>query len=157
MSAFAFFSMTVAVLLVGDVSKSQVRDERKLQGWWQIQAAEAKGQMIDEPELGELGKWQLVFKGNRLIVHYGDGSEKESAVYLAEAGKHHAMDLVGLSGPDQGMISKGIWRFEGERLRLCYNNKPGDNRRPQQFKTTADSEFMMIVLKRQESSSRKKP
>jgi uncharacterized protein (TIGR03067 family) len=152
MSPLCFLTMAMAVFLPGDKFRTQVREEEKLQGYWQIHEAEVKGQTLEEQQLGEMRQWRIIFEGKRCAVRFSDGSQKESAVYLAKVGKLNSIDLVGRTGPDQGIVSKGIWRIEGEHLRWCYNNKPGDDRRPKRFETTPDSEFIMVVLKRLDAS-----
>jgi uncharacterized protein (TIGR03067 family) len=135
--------LTVAAVLskpIPDTGKAKARtDADNIQGTWQIVDLIIRGKKVLEFE-GQM----VTFAGDKMtIVNHNSYSFK-----LDEHAKPKSIDLTTLE-IFEGEKSPGIYRFDGDRLQLCWPNKLADEIiRPKQFAAPTDSANVLITLKR---------
>jgi uncharacterized protein (TIGR03067 family) len=84
--------------------------------------------------------------GNKTYVVEMAGQKDEGDIALDLSGPLMAMDLNGKRGPNQGKLIPAIFKFEDNKLHICYNI--GGEERPTEFGSPANSMIALIVYKR---------
>jgi uncharacterized protein (TIGR03067 family) len=140
----------VAALLVlagssvkGDSGK---KDKDQLQGTWVAVSGEIAGQELPEGLVKKLGL-TLTIKDEK-YTFTGDNQDEEGTIKVDPTKKPKTLDIDIQSGPDKGKKQVGIYTLEGDTWKLCFA-KAGNEERPKDFKTTADNDLRMFVMKRQ--------
>jgi uncharacterized protein (TIGR03067 family) len=104
--------------------KSQLK---KLQGTWKVVRVEADGRPL--PAEG----WTLTIQGDRYALR--SGQEAVEGMYkLAGLEEPLVIDATRTNGADKGKTLWGIYRLEGDQLKMCFN-RPGEEVRPKEFAT----------------------
>jgi uncharacterized protein (TIGR03067 family) len=110
-------------------------DLKKMQGTW-VRAGD------EGPDL----KW--VIEGDNLKASV-NGQDYTCKLKLdAKATPHPSADLAIKDGPGDsaGKTSKGIYKFEGDRLVFCVT-MPGGETRPTEFKNVEEERFVFTLKK----------
>ena len=110
-------------------------DLKKMQGTW-VRAGE------DGPDL------KFVFKDEALKADV-DGAVYSSKIAVdSKAKPNPTIDLTITEGPGNsaGAVSKGIYKFDGEKLILCVT-KPGGDKRPAEYQATEDESYLFTLKK----------
>jgi uncharacterized protein (TIGR03067 family) len=118
-------------------------DVRKLQGSWQVLAAEDDGEVVPEDDLKAL---RVVFTGDSVEVQEGRKAQKKFTFKLDPKKSPKAIDFTYSDGPKKGMTDRGIYLLEADHLKLCIRTKDGD--RPTTFASKEGSQVFLIVLRR---------
>jgi len=119
------------------------RDLDRLQGTWAVTAAERNGRTVPEEELeGDT----VYFKKAEMTVVRKGMVRNVYKVKLDAAKDPRHIDLVGVTGLDEGKTLRGIYRLEGDRLTLC----AGLEDRPTEYKTRPGSTLRLTTLKRKQ-------
>jgi uncharacterized protein (TIGR03067 family) len=137
-----FATMLAVVAGLGAVSGLRAEDAKidgdlkKMQGTW-VRAGD------DGPD----SKWVIEGDSLKATVNGVDYSCK--LTLDAKANPHSTADLAVKEGPPDtaGKTSKGIYKFDGDKLVLCVS-MPGAENRPTEFKTVED-EFYLFELKKE--------
>ena len=127
-----------AARAIGDAAAPPAEALEALQGTW-----------IPVDDQGIDSKW--TFEGQTLKATV-NGADYTCKVKVDSAAKPNAtIDLVIDEGPEdsKGKTSKGIFKFEGEKLMLCVST-PGKDR-PKAFET-AEGESHLFELKKEKKS-----
>jgi uncharacterized protein (TIGR03067 family) len=121
-------------------------DKDRLQGTWKAVKMESQGREATEDEVK---KGTMVIKGDKLTTVRPDGFTAESQITIDPTQRPKTIDLVPQDGPDteKGKTFRGIYKLDGDTLTLCMNGP--DMERPQEFKTEAGSQVMLMTLKRE--------
>jgi uncharacterized protein (TIGR03067 family) len=114
-------------------------DKVKIQGSWNIVAAERAGKADDE--IKSLVT-QLVFEGEKVKATVG-GETKEGKLTLDATKKPKEITVTPTDG-EAPML--GIYDLDGDTLKLCILE--GGKDRPKDFTTKEGSESILLVLKR---------
>jgi uncharacterized protein (TIGR03067 family) len=115
-------------------------DKEKLQGTWVLTALERAGTAVPKGELGKL-RIKLVFSGDQVTFEYPDHTEV--GIYKLEVTEDSkTIDVV-----TEQNTSKGIYRLEGDSLKIC--GVPGGEERPAELTTKPGTDQVLFVLKRQ--------
>jgi uncharacterized protein (TIGR03067 family) len=120
-------------------STRQVMD--KLQGPWVAVAAERNGVNTFDTEDKDI---HLVFTDNK-VTFKRLGKEAFDATYTLDPAKG-TIDIRPIMGPEEAKRLRGIYRLEGDSLKLCWTD--GD-RRPTEVATKPKSRLSLLVLKRE--------
>jgi uncharacterized protein (TIGR03067 family) len=117
-------------------------DKAKLQGLWQVTAAEAQGEKLAAEAASGV---RFVFDGDKLLINQGDEGKKTAVFKLNAAAKPKTIDLVEEEGKK---TVQGIYEFDGDTLKLCLAEAGSGAARPTVFATKAGTRHALFVLKR---------
>jgi uncharacterized protein (TIGR03067 family) len=117
----------------GDEAKAAA-DLKKMQGTW-VQAGN-----------GPDARW--VIDGDKVTATVNGQEYKCTLKLNPEATPHPSADLVIKEGPGEspGKTSKGIYKFDGEKLVLCVT-RPGHDKVPAEFKEAEDEAYLFELKK----------
>lgn len=139
-SAMTLAAVTILATFVGLSARAQdekiTGDLKKMQGTW-VRAGE------EGPEL----KW--VIKGDSLKADV-DGVVYTTKLTLdPKATPHPTADLKITEGPGNsaGTVSKGIYKFDGEKLIFCVT-PPGGDKRPTDFAPSEDTHLFALKMEK---------
>ena len=136
LSALAVFIFGTSSLVQGD-DKALKGDLKTLQGTWVSE---------DGPES------QWIFEDDNLKATV-NGMFYQCLVTLDEKGKPQReinIKVTGGAAESLGKLSKGIYKIEGDTMKLCIS-LPGEDSRPTAFETE-DGRFYSFELKKQKKS-----
>lgn len=128
----------------GDAVK---KEQKKLQGDWQIVRSEEDGQPTADFIVQNL---KINIKGNQLTLKgVEDLVERFGKVTLSvdPGAKPKIMDFKVVAGNEKGNRHDGIYELKEDQLKICVTTANGGDR-PDQFKTKAGSNRLLVVLKR---------
>ena len=146
----------LSILLVGTLfpvgfvypqDKAGKKEEKKLQGDWQIVRSEEDGQPTADFIVQNL---KIAIKGNQITIKgVEDLMERFGKVTFTidPSTKPKIMDFKVVAGKDKDNRHEGIYEWKGEQLRICLTTANGGDR-PNEFKTKAGSNRLLVVLKR---------
>src|ERR1043165_7718379 len=132
----------------GTNQDSNVTDEQKLQGTWQLVYQQSNGQKLPDEMAAEMFHGRMVFAGDK--VRYTvelPGFDLQFSYKLNSEQQPKAIDLELVHTPDDrgiGVKMLGIYLLEGKTLKICYNKSA----RPTDFSAGEGSQNTLVVLKR---------
>jgi uncharacterized protein (TIGR03067 family) len=131
--------------LAADEKKDDAKDElKKFDGTWVLVSSERDGEKAPE-ELIKKAMPKAVGKDGT-VTFFSQGKEEAQATFTVDPTKKpKTIDATMTSGPDKGKKSMGIYEFEGDTLKICYNEKE----RPKEFSTKKGSGNTLEVYKRE--------
>jgi uncharacterized protein (TIGR03067 family) len=117
-------------------------DLQKMQGDWVV----AEGEQGGAPMQAEgLKSMRFHVSGNQYEFHQAGQTEKGTlAVDISQ--KPKALDIHITEGEQAGKLQKGIYQFDGGRLKICVA-APGEER-PKDFKTKENTEDAVLIFER---------
>jgi uncharacterized protein (TIGR03067 family) len=132
--------LAVVFLVAADEPAKDAKKELdNLQGEWRMVSMERRGKKrLDE----DVVQFKLTISGNRYLLTYADAAPTAAMLEIAPSKGPRAIDL---RWGDKKVLSRGIYKREGDTLTLCY--AVGDAERPKDFKTTAEA-GVLVVWKR---------
>jgi len=130
------------VVLAADAPDAGKRDLARLQGNWVMAALEVDGKLVPENKLGTT----LVIKGNKYTTRVKD-KEFSTTIRLDPSKNPPAIDMVFTEGDNKDKILKGIYRIDGDTLKVCRGLSAGKDR-PTQFGTWPNTGIFMVTWKR---------
>ncbi len=134
----------VVIALSNAGTENGGQDLDKLQGVWTVVAAERNGRT--EPE-EEFQNDLVTIKKAEMTVARKGSVRNIYRIKLDPAKTPGQIDLIGVTGLDEGKTLRGIYRLEGDRWTLC----AGTQQRPTEFKSKEDSTLRLTTLKRKKS------
>jgi uncharacterized protein (TIGR03067 family) len=149
MKLLGFFAVVVFVMAGGigllstAVAQKEGADKKleKFQGKWATASVTVDGEAEDE-----IKDRFLAIKGDKATFLDKD-KERGTGSMKLDPGKSPArLDFTYEDGPAKGKTLKGIYKFEGDTLTLCYGGF-GKNR-PTEFASKAGSGTILIIQKR---------
>jgi|SRR6516165_6261332 len=123
------------------------KEQKKLQGDWQIVQSEEDGTPTADFIVQNL---KITIKGNQLTLKgVEDLMERFGKVTFTvdPSTKPKIMDFKVVAGKDKDNRHDGIYEFKGEQLTICVTTASGGDR-PNEFKTRAGSNRLLVTLKR---------
>ena len=93
----------------------------RLQGSWVMVSVEIMGMKRDAPQGQEV---VFTFKGNKLIISQGMGSEEEGAYKLNDSKLPKEIDLIDLKKNGKETL-KGIYQLDGDTLKIAFSGPGG--------------------------------
>jgi RNA polymerase sigma factor (sigma-70 family) len=106
-------------------------DAELLQGNWKVKEAEALGKHLPR-ETSTKQTWAI--KDGDIVVHFDDGVKENWTFTLDPTVTPRSIDLKVTAGVKAGASAKGIYKLEGNSLRICFN---GHGERPSRFDAAA--------------------
>ena len=150
MKLLGFFAVVVFVTAggIGFLATASAQKEgadkkelEKFQGKWATASVTADGEAEDE-----IKDRFLAIKGDKATFLDKD-KERGTGSMKLDPGKSPAhLDFTYEDGPAKGTTLKGIYKFEGDTLTVCYGGFGKD--RPTEFASKAGSGTILIVQKR---------
>jgi uncharacterized protein (TIGR03067 family) len=143
--------LTVACLVAAAAAQDDAAklEMKKLQGVWKTVGVEIEGRKT-EPPADMAGS--VVIKGGtytvKAVTETGEKVVSELTFKLDPTKDPKAIDFTTAAGPDKGKQIKGIYKLEGDTLKVCFNPKK-DGERPTSFATKAGSSVRLNIFKRE--------
>jgi uncharacterized protein (TIGR03067 family) len=139
-SKWTLLALSLATAALGaDPAKD---DQDRLQGVWTVTAAEHDGQALDR------------IKGNTLTVKGGrftiktKSAEFTGTFRLDPAKTPKAIDFQHEADVLKDKKWEGIYKLDGDELRICYAEADSGKDRPADFATSEGSGLLLTVLQR---------
>jgi uncharacterized protein (TIGR03067 family) len=127
-----------------DDKKDDAKDElKKLEGTWQVVAAEQGGAALPEKTLKDM---KAVVKGDMLKIVIGEATFLEFKFTIDPAKKPKTIDATSTGEGDKGRQAPGIYELDGDSLKLCLGKA---NNRPTEFTGKKGSGCSLFVCKRE--------
>jgi uncharacterized protein (TIGR03067 family) len=115
-------------------------DLEHVQGTWIITRGEVDGQEIEDLSTGK-----LTFRGNVQNLSTRNSPNNEVRFWLKPESSPKQYDVTDKSDK---VIYRGIYRLDGDNLSFCWGTLPYAATRPEDFRTTAGSNLLAVVLTR---------
>jgi RNA polymerase sigma factor (sigma-70 family) len=115
-------------------------DKDQLQGSWVVLSALEDGRESVRPK-----GHRITFEGDHFAIEAG--AEMKGSFKLDPSTKPQVMDLKMTEGPEKGQTVKGIYKFQGNDLTICFA-KPGATDRPMEFVSKENMARVLLVLRR---------
>lgn len=147
-SRYAVGHCIVLLLLAGTVlslhadEKAVKKDLDKLQGAWVVIDAERDGQPLQRIKGNK-----LVIKGNQFTI-VTKCAELKGDLTLDPSKTPRTIDFQHQEGMLLDKSWKGIYKFEDDKLTLCYAEADSGKDRPTEFATEDGSSRLLIVVQR---------
>jgi uncharacterized protein (TIGR03067 family) len=135
-----FIGSLLAVLVATRVA---AQDAGSIQGAWTVVSAER-----DAKATTEVAGHRLTFSGDTFAIQHEGHSLFRGTYKVDTSRKPAVIDFLHSDGNLKGKSWKGIYRFDGETLRICDNALDTSKPRPTQFSAKAGSGYICIVFKR---------
>ena len=119
------------------------KEVRKFQGTWTLESSVVGGKEIPA---GDLKGLIVTFEGDKHTVKMGDKVIQIGTQKLDPSKLPKAIDVTMTEGPSKGAIMLGIYEFDGDTLKVCFD--PQGKKRPTEFKSPPGSENFVNVHKR---------
>ena len=137
--------LTAALLLAADTPKSST-DHDKIQGVWKITSSRENGQEPQGERKERMEKVRVRFTADKVI--FGEGEEKQEGTYKLDPAKQPpTIEVTTLSGPNKGKKTNGIYKLDGDTLKVCMSIEDGKEA-PADFTAEADSGRALFTLER---------
>lgn len=125
-------------------------DMAKLNGVWTIAKAEAGGQELPKEFFAAI---VLTIEEEKYTVD-GIPEGKETGVTKIDAAKQlKEMTIEAKEGRQAGKTTKAIYKFDDEKLVVCYNLGEGDF--PTEFKSAEGEPYLLIAYERKQDEEKK--
>jgi uncharacterized protein (TIGR03067 family) len=123
------------------------RDLEQLRGPWEVVQEVLDDGLNTWKEAGQTRS--LVFaKGILTIGSHGDPKGRKFQVRLDPNKTPKAIDLTALDGDSAGAKARGVYRIEGNMLKLCIANSEEVTERPTDFVVREGSQLVLWTLRR---------
>lgn len=139
--ALLLAAMAIALETRGQDAKTELD---KLQGKWSVTAME-RGEKSAPKEI--IDKIVVTFVGDKMTLGRTQAGAKsrEYTIKLDPTKDPKAIDLVPSDGDSKGKTVAGIYRFDGNDLKICMPNTDSQDR-PKEFKSVKDSDLILMSL-----------
>ena len=142
---FILSLLVVGLVIVPRVAGQEIvkKELEKLQGTWMFDSYEENGKQTPAAELKDK---RIFFGASQFIVKQGEELVQVGSVKLDPVDGHRDFDATVAAGPNKGTVMRGIYTLKDNVLKVCLD--PDGNERPKEFKTTAESGYLLVVYKR---------
>jgi uncharacterized protein (TIGR03067 family) len=138
-------ALTAAFLLAAPQDTDPIRkDKAALQATWKVTESVSKGEKVPAEDIKDLA---LLFKGDAILIREGGKTFENFTFTLDPTKKIKEIDLTLKVGPQKGRVDRGIYRIDGDTLRICIQSNK-DAPRPGEFISPRNSELWLVILQR---------
>ena len=133
--------MAIALETRGQDAKTELD---KLQGKWSVTAME-RGEKSAPKDI--IDNIVITFAGDKMTLGRTQAGAKsrEYAIKLDPTKNPKAIDLIPADGASKGKTVAGIYRFDGNDLKICMPNTDSQER-PKEFKSVKDTDLIVMSL-----------
>jgi uncharacterized protein (TIGR03067 family) len=126
------------------------KDQDRLQGVWVAQSMEADGKPAPEDAVKRM---RFTFDGEKLKIrgNHADDTEATCPFKIDDSKSPRQLDFTIDEEPKPIL---GIYKFDGEELKVCIRHASSSEGRPEEFKTTRDSQLVLIVFKKEKKEKK---
>jgi uncharacterized protein (TIGR03067 family) len=110
------------------------KEVKKFQGAWTIESSITGGKEIHP---AELKRFIVIFEGDKHTLKMGDEVYQVGTQKLDPTKSPKTIDVTMTEGPNKGMVMLGIYEFDGDTLKACFD--PQGKKRPTEFKSAPGS------------------
>ena len=129
--------------ILADDKADLEKELKKFQGAWTIESSETGGQKIPADQLKE---FIVTFEGDKHTLKMGDKVFQVGTQKIDPSKSPRTIDVTMTEGPEKGAVMLGIYEFDGDTLKVCFD--PKGKMRPTEFKSPEGSEIFLNVHKR---------
>jgi uncharacterized protein (TIGR03067 family) len=139
----------IGLLVLGVVARPTFGQEiirkelEKLQGTWLFESYEEGGKKSPAADLKDK---RIFFGASQFIVKNGEELTQLGSLTLDPLDGHRDIDATVAAGPNKGNTMLGIYSLKKDTLKVCFD--PEGNDRPKDFKSSAETGFVLAVYKR---------
>lgn len=119
------------------------RELARLQGEWVMAGLEVNGETVPE---GKLKGTTLTIRGDKYAVKVKKTTH-ETTIKLYPEKSPKAIDMFFPDGPDLPRLSEGVYEVDGDTLKICRRQTPGEPR-PTKMGTWPDTDLFVVTWKR---------
>jgi len=119
------------------------KELKKFQGTWTFVSLEEGGKVA--PPAALKGN-TVTFEGDKYTIKNGDAVVQVATLKLDPSKSPKTFDVTATVGPQEVVISLGIYEISRDTLKQCYVE--AGKKRPTEFKTAVGSQTTLVVLKR---------
>jgi uncharacterized protein (TIGR03067 family) len=119
------------------------RELSRMQGTWTMEALEVNGEEVPAKKL--MGT-TLTIKGDKYVVKVKDNSY-ETTIKLDPSKDPKHIDTYFPNGTELPKLSKGVYELDGDTLKICRHQTPGEDR-PAQIGSWANTNLFVVTWKR---------
>jgi uncharacterized protein (TIGR03067 family) len=140
----ALLVLVVALCVAADKPKVDAKAELKLlQGTWVMAELEVNGVAVPAKKLEGT---TLVIKGDKYTVKVKD-STHETTIKIDPTKDPKAIDTLFPNGTELPKLSKGVYELDGDTLKICRHQTPGEDR-PTQIGSWPNTNLFVVTWKR---------
>lgn len=139
-------TVLLAVVCAVPADDAAKKDQAQLEGTWIMVSREIMGMKASADELKKVNG-KLVVKGDKIAFWTADKVLSEDTFKIDAAAKPRTLDLKGVTGVTKGLTSLAIYELSGDSLKVCFSLP--DGRRPTEFTSPADKEWILAAYKRE--------
>ena len=133
----------IGLLSAAQKEGADKKELEKFQGRWVLVSATIDGKALDEDEFKNRS---VVFKGEKMTFLYKDKERGTASLKIDPSKSPAQIDTTNEDGPAKGLGLKGIYKFDGDTLTLCFVLPSKD--RPTEFASKPGSGTVLSVHKR---------
>jgi uncharacterized protein (TIGR03067 family) len=133
----------VGLLSAAQTDGADKKDLEKFQGQWLQVSGTIDGKAMEEDEFKNRS---VLFKGEKLILLFKDKERGTQSLKIDSSKAPAQFDSTWDDGPVKGGAVKGIYKFDGDTLTLCF--VVGSKDRPTEFASKPGSGTFLLVHKR---------
>ncbi len=119
------------------------KELEKFQGKWAVVSVTVDGKTQEEDEIKDRF---VVVKGAKATAMYKDKERGTASMKIDPSTSPAHVDNTYEDGPAKGSTLKGIYKFEGNTLTICYGGLGKD--RPTEFASKPGSGTILVIEKR---------
>jgi uncharacterized protein (TIGR03067 family) len=139
---FCAVGLTASGILADDKADLE-KEVRKFQGTWTIESSETGGQNIPADQLKG---FLVIYEGDKHTVMNGNKLIQVGTQKIDPTKSPKTIDVKMSEGPNKGAVMLGIYEFDGDTLKVCFD--PKAKKRPTEFKSPAGSQNFVNLHKR---------
>jgi uncharacterized protein (TIGR03067 family) len=134
--------LTVGLMVGADKKEDKVKEElKKFQGEWVMDSVGVNGKVVNLPDRAGKPKWTV--KGNTFTVKTQDFTI-EWTFTLDPTKNPKQIDRTTKPSQWKEVKTKGIYEFDGDKLKMCYNMSGEE--RPKEFSPKGGTEKNPVIL-----------
>ncbi len=141
---FLMAVITVGLAAGASSAAADANDAQRLRGVWIAVSAERNGGPADD-----LKGHQLTFSGNRFTIRSKGKLLYQGAFRVDPSRKPATIDFTHTRGEAKGKTWLGVYRLEGDVLKICDNADDLAKERPAAFATELGSGRVLATFKRE--------
>ena len=143
----ALLVLSVALCVAADKPKVDAKKElANLQGTWVMAELEVNGVAVAAKKLEGT---TLVIKGDKYTVKVKDTAH-ETTIEIDPTTDPKSIDTLFPNGAELPKLSKGVYELDGDTLKICRHQTPGEDR-PTQIGSWPNTNLFVVTWKRKKA------